>query len=170
MSYDLYMFERTSVGCIITSPSELLEKIDEIEPGPLDPAKEARKREVADALLRADPDLEVFELDYVEIARFENISIDEAKTRFRYLELNSKDEGLGIQVTLRDDCATLTLPYVHSGESASPVFARIWKYLKVIQSFAGYQVYDPQMERFVDLESDLEKVTTNYTLLVERFL
>ena len=217
MSYDFYMFERPSDGGTIASPAEMFEKLDEIPLGPPDPAKEARKRKAADALLRADPGLEEFKLDFSEIpkfgnisideaktrsrplesnqhdemtdflrrafpdaevvkvefpeiATFKNISVDQAKTRFRHLELNHRDEGLGIQVTLCDDYATLTLPYGgRSGKRTASVFARIWKYLKVIESITGYQVYDPQMDRIVDLESDLEKVTTNYTTSAEKF-
>ena len=38
----------------------------------------------------------------------------------------------------------------------------------MIQSVAGYQIYDPQIERIIDLASDLEDAIECYTDVVKR--
>jgi hypothetical protein len=41
----------------------------------------------------------------------EGITEDEARVRFRHIELNGADDGNGIQITLSDDTADITVPY-----------------------------------------------------------
>jgi hypothetical protein len=60
-------------------------------PGPPIAAKVARKRVIVDALMKADPSLEVFQFGFEEIAKFQKISVEEAKLRFRHMELNGPD-------------------------------------------------------------------------------
>jgi hypothetical protein len=120
--------------------------------------------------MKADPSLEVFQFGFEEIAKFQKISVEEAKLQFRHMELNGPEGGPGIQITLLDDGASLTVPYWHKDKKAKTVFAQIWQYLKVIQRVGGYQIYDPQMECIVNLGSDLEKATKCYTDVVKRVI
>jgi hypothetical protein len=171
MSYDFRLFlPQPGVDPLVTAQAEPDEETDEINPGPPVPAKEARKRAIADALMKADPALEVFQFGFEEIARFQKISVDEAKLRNRHMELNGAEGGPGIQITLFDDGASLTVPYWHKDKKAKAVFAQIWEYLKIIQRVAGYQIYDPQLEGILNLTSDLDKATRCYTDVVKRVI
>jgi hypothetical protein len=169
MSYDFTLFLRQpGVEPLLTAQAKQDEESEEINPGLPVAAKEARKRSIAAALKQADPALEVFPFDFEEIARFQNITVEEAKIHFRHMELNGPEGGPGIQITLSDDGASLTVPYWHKDKHAKAVFARIWEYLRVIQKVGGYQIYDPQMECIVDLASNLEDATKCYTDVVKR--
>src|SRR5262245_29563631 len=165
MSYDFHLFlPKPGVYPLVTAQTEFDDDDEggEINPGPPDPGKESRKRAIAAALTKEDPALEVFQFRFEEISKSENITIEEAKVRYRHMELNGPDDGPGIQITLVDDRASLTVPYWHTGEKANAVFAQIWKYLAVIQNVAGYQIYDPQTECIINLSSDRERVTNFY--------
>ena len=117
---------------------------------------------IADALIKLNPKLEIFPFGFQELAEMEGISEDEAKIKFRHLELNGADDGNGIQITLYDDAADVTVPYWHSGESAEKVFDEIWSYLKVIENEARFVTYDSQLEKILNLSTDLPKVVEIY--------
>jgi hypothetical protein len=169
MSYDFRLFlPQPGVDPLVTAQEEPDEETEEINPGPPVPAKEARKQSIAAALMKANPALTVFQFGFDEIARFQGITVEEARVRFRHVELNGPDDGNGIQITLFDDGASVTVPYWHKDEKARAVFTEIWEYLEVIQSVAGYQIYDPQIERIIDLASDLEDAVECYTDVVKR--
>jgi hypothetical protein len=171
MSYVFRLFlQQPGVDPLVMAQIEPDEESDEINPGPPVPAKELRKKLIADGLMKADPSLEVFQFGFEEIAKLQNISVDEAKLRFRHMELNGREDGPGIQITLLDDGASLTVPYWHKDKKAKAVFAQIWGYLKIMQRVGGYQIYDPQMECIVKLASDLEKATKCYTDVVKRVI
>jgi hypothetical protein len=73
---------------------------EELTAIPLDPQKEALKRRVADVLIAHNPKLEVFEFGYEAIAGLEKISVEQARLKYRHLELNqSEDDCSGIQIT-----------------------------------------------------------------------
>jgi hypothetical protein len=86
------------------------------------------------------------------------------------MELNGPEGGPGIQITLFDDGASLTVPYWHKDKNARAVLAQIWEYLEVIQRVAGYEIYDPQLECIINLGSDLERATKCYTDVVKKVI
>ena len=131
---------------------------------PLDPQMEALKRKVADALIAHNPKLEVFQLDYDAIATFENISVEEARRKFRYLELNGPvDDDNGIQITLFDDEASVTVPYWHESDKATNTFREIWNYLEIINRETGFLIYDPQSDRLIDLSASFDGALRCYS-------
>src|SRR5262245_19436588 len=134
MSYDLHLVP-TSVGVdVLASARALLEEdADEINPGPPVPDKEAKKHRLAAALLRDNPDLEPFQFGYTEIAAKYGISEDEARIRYRHIELNGPDDGNGIQITIYDDTADITVPYWHQPAQSVEVFNEIWGYLRILE-------------------------------------
>jgi hypothetical protein len=169
MSYDFRLFmSQPGVDPLVTAQSETGDEDEEINLGPAVPAKEARKQSIAAALMNVNPAMQIFQFGFKEIARRQSITLEEAKERFRHLELNGSEDSNGIQVTLFDDTASLSVPYWHRDKKAKLVFLEIWSYLKAIQEEAGYQIYDPQLECIIDLPLDLEKATSCYANVVGR--
>ena len=101
-----------------------------------DEIKSARRQKLANLLVSLNPAFEVFKFPSTQ---------DEAEQSFStgHIELSSPAGGNGIQITLYDDSANLTIPYWHQRDKASSVFAEVWKYLQVIQTEAVYKVFDP---------------------------
>ncbi len=164
MSYDLYLLRLADAADPLASARANLERLEDedVDPGPPDLAAEERKQALADGLRARHPELQPFPFDYPGIARLQGISEEEARRRFRHIELNGPDDGNGIQIELFDDRATVTVPYWHHGPEADPVFAEIWEYLAVLESAGGYRTYDPQLDRILDLGQDLEPALQAY--------
>ena len=163
MSYDLYLFKpKEGVDPLETVDELFSEESDEINPGLPNAEKESRKCSIADALINLNPQLEIFPFGFRELAEMEGISEDEAKIKFRHLELNGADDGNGIQITLYDDAADVTVPYWHSGSGTEKVFDEIWSYLKVIENKSAFVTYDPQLEKILNLSMDLPEVIEIY--------
>lgn len=163
MSYDLYLFKpKAGIDPLETFDELFSEESDEINPGLPSPEKESRKRSIADALINLNPQLEIFSFGFRELAEMDGISEDKAKIKYRHLELNGADDGNGIQITLYDDSAEITVPYWHSGEKAQQVFNEIWSYLQVIENEAGFITYDPQLEMILNLATDLPEAVEIY--------
>jgi hypothetical protein len=134
----------------------------ELNPGPPSPAKEERKRILSTALSALNPRLQAFPFDYADLGRVQHIDEEEARKRFRHIELNGSEDGNGIQVTLADDTATITIPYWHHGAAALETFTEVWAYLTLLERDGGLRPFDPQLERPLVLESDLEAVLAKY--------
>jgi hypothetical protein len=120
MSYDFHLFRpRAGEDPYVTAQRYS----DEFADSPPDPQKEALKRRVADALIAHNPKLEVFQFGYEQIAEFEKITVEQARIKYRHLELNGSEEGTnGIQITLSDDEASVTVPFWHEGDKAADTF------------------------------------------------
>lgn len=164
MSYDLYLL-RVSPGkdALAEALSLLEQETEEINPGLPNPENEARKKVLARELLVVNPQFEIFEFDYAEIAGTMKISEQEARRRYRHIELNSPEDGNGIQISLYDDTASLAIPYWHQNEKAKQVWLEAWPYLECLQRHGGLSIYDPQLEEILDLSEDLDEVVKVYS-------
>lgn len=132
-----------------------------------DPQKEGLKRRVADALIARNPRLEIFQFDYEAVAKSRKITVEQARLQFRHLELNGTQEGVnGIQITLFDDEASVTVPFWHDGEKASDTFREIWGYLEIVCQETGYLAYDPQIDRVFDASAGFGDALACYTGVV----
>ena len=165
MSYDLHLF-RPEAG---VDPLETIEQLldeneesDEINPGLPVPEKEERKRALAQALINLNPQLEIFKFGFKELSEMEGITEDEARVKFRHIELNGAEDGNGIQITLSDDTADITVPYWHTGAAARQTFEEIWSYLKLLEAEGGFVTYDPQLEQILNLSTDFSSVLETY--------
>lgn len=160
MSYDFRLFRRRAgEDPHITAQRDS----KEFAATPPDPQKEALKRRVADALIAHNPKLEVFKFGYEEIAKHEKISVEEARLKYRHLELNGPEEGCnGIQITLFDDEASVTVPFWHEGEKAADTFREIWGYLEIISREADYLIYDPQIDRVIEPSAGFDAALACY--------
>lgn len=131
-------------------------------------AQAARKDQIADALFARLPTLQVYQFPYHQIATFERISPEQARDKYRQVELNSPDGGNGLIITLRDNEASVSLPFWHESGRAKHAIEEAWLCLETISRMTGYLVYDPQMERMLNLETDAPCALAFYTGLVNR--
>jgi hypothetical protein len=161
MSYDLHLF-RPKPGVDLTEAAlASMEDDEENEsPGAANAEDERRKRALAEALRRTNPGLAEFKGEDEDDELEEEA--EEERQRWRSIELNGPDDGNGIQITLYDDTADITVPYWHKGEAAKRVMTEIWEYLEVLQSQGGFRTYDPQVEKVLDLATDREAVLATY--------
>lgn len=134
------------------------------------PEADVRRRELAEALVMSSPKLELFIPDPEEYARQASISLDEAKKRCNYWELNvPEDDPSGIQIEIYEEGVSISIPFWHV-ERAFEFMREVWGYLEVIERHAGYKTFDPQLERLLDLSSDFEEVATLYRGVAEGWL
>ena len=134
--------------------------VDDPNPGPVLPRCEVLKRKLADSLRIRQPLLNEFVFGHDGLARSHRIDQAEAQRRWRHIELNL--ESVGLQITLFDDWATVTLAYWHSGDEARNALSVAWDCLKTIGGELGYRVFDPQLGRILDLEADFDPVVDFY--------
>lgn len=135
---------------------------------PPDPQKETLKRRAADALIARHPELRICQFPYDRIAQFEHISIEEARRRHRHLEINSPEGGNGIQIILRDDEASVTVPFWHAGRKAADTFGELWDYLEIIRRETGYAIFDPQIGRIFDPAAGCGEALAHYNGIVRQ--
>lgn len=128
----------------------------------VDPEAEARKQQWMDAIVKLNPHLEPFVFNHEAIATSLGITVDEARQRWRHIELNGPDDGNGIQIILRDTHATISVPYWHSGEAGEAAMREIWGYLKLLNDIAGLAAFDPQLGRPLELDRDMDVVLRKY--------
>ena len=154
MSYDVYCYRPISNA---PSEEEALAIISSEEEDVYRDDPEARKikESISNALLRINPRLERFKIDYGEVARSRNISEEQARAQLSHIELNSPDGDLAIQLTVHWDLVTLTIPYWYTGTAADRVFEQVTTYLRVIRKAVGFFAYDPQTERAFDPETEV---------------
>ena len=166
MSYDFTLFKRREgEDPRVTAQRDS----DAFSATPPDPQKEALKRRVADALIAHNPKLEIFEFDYDQIAQLRKISVEEARLTYRHLELNGPDDDPdGIQITLFDDEASVSVPFWHEGAQAEEAFREIWEYLQIISRESDYLIYDPQTERVMDPSMGFDEALDCYSSVMDR--
>lgn len=163
MSYDFDLV-RLLEGC---TPSEeavsvSLEREAEARDEPAVPAREERKRQLAEALRALNPQLSIHVDDFAVIAQMQGISEEEARHRKRSVELNGPEDGNGIQIVLFDESAAVTIPYWHIGEKADSTLQEAWRYLDLLRREGGFITWDSQVGRILDLSTDFGLVLQQY--------
>lgn len=146
MSYDIYCYKSKLDRPDLEEAQSAIEVDEETETNS-DPET---KLKIAKALTEYNPRLESFDFGYQEIAKLQEITIDEAKKAFSHIELNTPEGDLATQITIFDNNVSITVPYCYSGDKAREVFDKIYDYTKVIRQTAGYFVYDPQIDKVFD--------------------
>lgn len=150
MSYDLYCY-KSQLGRPDLKEAQGALEVDEDNEAEEDPKT---KLKIAKALINYDPQLEVFDFDFEEIAKFQKVSVDEAKEQFNHIELNSPEGNLATQITIFNNSVSITIPYWYSGNKAEGVFKKVIEYTRIIRQTTGYYVYDPQTENVYDPLTD----------------
>lgn len=139
MSYDLYMLAAVPGE----EPMDTVERLEEQEDAaPPAPAAAARIRRMADALK----------------ANASYIEGDEAEPGC--VELSDED---GLHITLSGEHAAFNFPYWDSLD-AKRLSEEIARAAKVIGGETGWDLYDPQLERFVDPVADAEEFAAAFSV------
>jgi hypothetical protein len=146
MSYDIYCY-KSQFGK--PDLEEAQAAIEAHQDGEVVSNPETKFR-ISKALIEHNPRFQSFEFDYDEIARIQNISVEEAKKQFSHIELNTPEGDPVTQITIYEKVVSITVPYWYSGEQATEVFNDIFTYAKLIRQVTGYFVYDPQKEQVYD--------------------
>jgi hypothetical protein len=150
VSYDLYML-CPQPG---EDPMETLERLEEREEATTpDPVIAERNRRIADALIATSSDYTESEIKFDVIAEQDGISVEEARAKHRYVEL--MEEG-GLHIALSEEQASINFPY---RESLDPrrLAEEVAKASNVIREETGWQLYDPQLEKFIDPVRDADE-------------
>jgi hypothetical protein len=160
VSYDLYAIP---VGAG-EDPADALDAAMEAEDGEITWTDEqvARAERLAASLQALNPRLERFIFDQAEIAKALGVTAAEARAQWRHIELNPPVGDSPIQVTIHADHASLTMPYWYTGERARATICEALRYLAVLEREAGWTIFDPQVERVLDLTGDLDQVVSAY--------
>src|SRR5438105_1295386 len=151
MSYDLYCYRATSSVPDVAEAQALVEAINAAEEAGDAKATSSETRErITAALIEHNPRLERFKFDYSKIAELQNISEEEARSRYQHVELNPPEGDLAIQLTVYDDHVFISIPYWYRGSEADLVFSQCSEYIRVIRRTAGFFAYDPQTDTAFD--------------------
>jgi aminoglycoside 6'-N-acetyltransferase I len=135
---------------------------------PPNPEAEALKRKVADALIAHNPRLQISHFPYEQIAHFEGISVEDTRRKYRHIELSGPEGGNGILIILRDDEATVTVPFWHEGPKAAETFQELWTYLEIVRKHTGYVLYDPRIGRMFEAGAGFDEVLALYNQIVSQ--
>lgn len=149
MSYDLYCYKSKAESPSVEEASQVIETLEDSEER-MDNTSPKMKNEVVTALIEANPRFEKFALEYDKIAEFENITVEEARSKYTYVELNLPEGDSAIQISVENDYVSITIPYWYENDKSTAVFEELHGYLKIIRQVAGYVVYDPQTEKVFD--------------------
>jgi hypothetical protein len=122
----------------------------------------ARAEKLAASLQALNPRLERFIFDYAEVAKALGVTEPEAREQWRHIELNTQEGDNPIQVTIHADHASLTMPYWYTGDRARHTISEALSYLAVLAREAGWTIFDPQIERVLDLDRDVNDVVSAY--------
>ena len=139
--------------------------------GTIQPSSAWRIRQIAKALTQHDPKLVIappfqYAESAAEFLQRWGITKEEARRRYRTLELSAPDQGTGIFIYLdyylKNTTIMMGIPYWHSDKAAIYALRDAWNYLRVLQGQTNYCMYDPQQEKFLNLEEDFEAVLEAY--------
>lgn len=154
MGYTLY-FVRVPAGTREEDVGALVRALTQADEddAPHDVAAAARNEALVAALMAVDPTLERDEYDFQELARWHRISEDEARRRFRTIDLSGPADGHRIGVTLHDAWASTEMPYGASPGGADDL-AALRRIARVLVHQGGYVAYDPIGPQLLDVDDD----------------
>jgi hypothetical protein len=148
MSYDLDLFRAPAHGDPLAFARASYEGSGDPEPRVPDSGWRERMHAAAAAVTEAD-------------FSFEAEHAGEGTEEER-VELNGPEEGTGLQVLIFADAAYVHLPFWHTGEDARQAWEQAWTVLRVLQRETGWIIYDPQLDRLLDLDAHRADVEAEY--------
>gem|GEM_PF-3423909 len=138
------------------------EFLNEPNQGPIVEGLEVQKQRILETVLRRVPELEHYTFDYADLARHAKVSEDEARRRWRHLEL--WNEEFGLDVDIYDEIITMAVDRAFKGEKEQQAMNALWEICRIARREWRLQAYDPQLERLVDVDlaADREAMLTDY--------
>lgn len=161
MRYDLYLV-RPDGDPAAAAARAAAELEGDADPGPIRPEAEGWKRGLAATLTELDPRLQLLPLDYAALAELSGLDEAEARRRNRQVELAGPDDGSGVEVTLLDDAAIVSLPRGLARDRAVRAWRETWSVLEVLSRCGGLAVWDPQLRRPLELATDIGLAMDGY--------
>jgi hypothetical protein len=147
MSVDFYFLPKSLVGLDPEKAKLFVEAEDRnwsVIPAAIDANVERSKRAFADDLLRLQPTFsEALINNFEGIARLEKIGVDEARRKWRHIEIN----GPGIQFIIHDRHVFVGRYFGLNSEELDALFA-------ALSGGRDFVVYDPQRFRVFDLTEE----------------
>lgn len=125
-------------------------------PGLIAASNENVMQGLAAELMARHPSLEMFKLNYSQIAKTESITESEARRRFRKVELN--DRKRSIQISIFHDEAAAHFSFAGDSQQCTSALQLLWDCLRVLESNGGFSTYDLQIGKVLDLDSDFDEV------------
>jgi hypothetical protein len=163
MSYVIHLVPQTMGHDPLAEIHSLLEQnTEETNPGFPIKEKEEKKKRLAKLLIKSNPNFTPFKFGFSDIAKKHNWTEEEARIRFRHIELNVPDGFNTLQITLYDDTVDIAIPYWYQTNRANEVFKELWKYLNLLVLNGNFLAYDPQLDRILDLSKDYDEVIKRY--------
>ncbi|HEX6040248.1 hypothetical protein [Longimicrobium sp.] len=154
MSYDLFLFAPPPTDDPLAFARAAFEGEVPAEDAP--PDWRDRMRATADALAAAEPALQ---------AQAHGEEPGDA-----WIELAPPDDDSGLQIVVFHDTAFLHLAYGHTGAEVRAAWEQAWRCLVQMERANGWRTYDPQRERLLDLQTDLDAVVREYERAGATFL
>jgi hypothetical protein len=161
MGYDFYLI-KPSPERDRTIPIDYFLTEAELNVGEPSPEIEMHKKAFAEVLLRECSSLTRDEPRFDEIAKRENLTLMEAQKRFRQIELRSLTPDLGITISIYDELVFVSMAWWEHLEDREKAVTEAWKCLTAIQEISGYEIYDIQRSRRLDISKDRNSVLEVY--------
>lgn len=77
------------------------------------------------------------------------------------------EQVYGVKIGLYHSGGQINIPYWHTDEATQRiVFWNVRRYLRLIQSETAYAIYDSQLGRVVDVESDMGAIVASYKRVI----
>lgn len=142
---------------------------DDLETSPLGlPRGEPRRQSLAVVLMAAMPGL--VRTDKEAPGHGEDIDVPggEMVVDPPVVELTAVDDASGLQITIADREAGLSVPFGHGPDPARGALAAMWRCAEILEREGGFFTYDQQAGRVLDLARDFELVASLYGRAQER--
>lgn len=153
MSYDLYVFPVPPGADPLTRARETFERTESSPPlPPVAPGWSERMQARAAAVAAADPML--------------TAETHDAGPTEAHVELGVPEDESGLQILVFADAAYVHLPYWHLDADARAAWEQVRRVLQVLEREPGMRTYDPQLDRVLDLDKDLDAVIAEYERMV----
>ena len=134
MSFDLILLEVSTDADAAT----VTERVAELDARTLEGTGHLeRKQRLAAAIMSVEPRYQVGEKDYDAIAEFEQISMEEARRRYDYVQLDGPSDQKMAQIVIHGEHIVI---HWYSGTDEDEMDS----YLRVLCDETGYAVFDPQ--------------------------
>lgn len=169
MSYAFFLVPRSPGDALAKARAyaQLPRNSAEFNAGSQDLAKDAQKQRLAAALIESNPQLAPIRFGYTAMIGKYEMTEEQARLCYREWILGGPKNGHGLEITLYDDLAVVTLPDGKTGTTNEAV-ASAWGSFQVLSGMGKWVVYDAQLGKLLDLGKDQAAVAQEYAAVSAR--